>query len=49
LAELWGVAQLERIETGLQGSLTIKREALEDGEIVLNITGATEGVPSCVT
>ena len=47
--KLWGIAQLEGVETGLDGSFTIESEALEYGEIVLNIPGPSERVSSRVT
>ena len=47
--KLRGIAQLEGVETGLDSSFTIESEALEYGEIVLNISGSAERVSSRIT
>lgn len=49
VVELGSVAQLECIQTSLKSCLSPQREALEDGEIVLNVARAAELVASSVT
>src|SRR5271154_39487 len=44
VGKLRGIAQLEGVETGLDRSFTIDREALEQGEVVLNVPRPAEGV-----
>jgi len=48
VGELGCVAQLERFDAGFQGGLTIEIEALEQGEVILNIARSAELVSGCV-
>lgn len=49
IRKLWGVAQLEGINAEFESRLAIYGESLEQGNIVLNITGSEELVTAGVS